>query len=290
MSKKFVHLLILLFFVLIFCGVSSAATLPTMHNTNFKKVSSGYVDLQPTSISVATSGSYIVKLGVKNKGSRTSNNFVSSLYINNKYITQVKFTAVKPGKTVYSTVVLDNFILYRNKIGTGTNTFKNVVDPKNTIKESNDKNNLLSEKIYLHAPYPFVQVVECVLNPKSAVTKRKVTDGVVFYYLAIPVDIKVILKNISGYPLKKISVSVGAYPNVVGSIVGNNTTDFSANPVKPGEMELFNIKGKVIIASFEILKPIAAKIVAIAVDTRNVRGMLAERYAGHEQPNAFIPK
>lgn len=285
MKKNFVFILIVLFSILILCGAASAATVKSQHLTS---ATIGKADLKQVSLKVVASGSYIVKIGIKNQGTRTSKSFTSNLHIGN-YAVKVNYGPVNPGKTVYGTVILNTALLYKYKIGLGIHKFTNVVDPQNRIPESNEKNNVQSELAEIEALIPYLQVVDLDIDPKSAVTQHIHVNDKIYYNLPLTsVYIIVKLKNISGHNLKKISIGVGTIPNHTGIINGNLTT-WLPTIMKPGEIREFTIPGDILIAGYE-LNPLTANVKATGLDMINVPGYLAERQNGHKIPNAFIPE
>jgi hypothetical protein len=243
MQKKIVILLVTLVVAFVFCGAASATSVKT-NQINTAKISNlGAVihkpDLTPTSIKVSiVKGHYYVTLGVKNKGTKASHSFISTLYMDGKLLGSVKYAAASIGKTVTGTKELPQ------TTKPGNHQFKTSVDPKNQIAESNEKNNIKQEEFKLAPLNPTIlEIMSLKVEPNSGKAERIKEPSSTTYWLEMPVKVVVAVKNISKYPIVKLAGYTGiANPDdSAGCDLCTIDKSYAKNPIKQGQIVLITI-------------------------------------------------
>lgn len=291
MRRSIIFLSVLIVSFLL-CGAASAATVKTGQINVFDHKNVGIIskpDLKPSTIKVTSQGSYIIKLGVKNQGKSTSHSFTSNVYIDGKLLGSVYYPMAPVGSTVYGKMIVSPSKVYMLHIASGNHRIKNVVDPKNTISESNEYNNIETELVPLAPLVPYLAITEFVVTPKSAKAVRvKDYSGKIRYDLINKkVTVTMILKNVSTQPLKKINFVIGsAYNKMNGMFWSSLVTKNFDVPIKPGEKEYFQVSATITMVSYN-LGSIPARVEASAWDKNNVMGTLKEGVLGHIFQNVF---
>ena len=288
MQKKILILLFTLVVAFVFCGVASATSTVNKDHINTQEISKvGTVvkkpDLKPTSIKVSTSGQYIIKLSVRNQGTKTSPSFISNLYIDGKLMGQVNYSSATVGKTVQGIIKLNN------GLKSGNHQFKNVVDPKNKILESNEKNNIELETEHLAPLIPYLKIVEFVVKPKTAIAERITNSGPPYYFIyKKPVEVSIVIQNISSHNIKKLFIKFIGIKQGFNAFLRPSelSKDYIVNTIKPGEKEVMTLDSSAYLMDFK-LGSLDGEALAIGTDSDGTMGMSIGGAAGTIFKNVF---